>query len=117
MKVNYKHFPEDIRRRYNLEDKVTQSGHIYIKINKGMYGLKQAAVLAYKELTKNLSQYGYQPIIGRVGLWQHESRPTKFCLCVDDFGIKYYSKDDADHVLDSLRAHYKCTTDWLISVL
>ena len=112
MKVPYKHFPADIRKRYNLDEKVTPNGYIYIEINKGMYGLKQAAILAYIELTKNLAKYGYYPITGTVGLWQHESRPTKFCLCVDDFGVKYYSKDDVNHLLNSLRAHYKCTTDW-----
>ena len=54
MKVQYKHFPEDIRKRYNLESKVTDNGYIYVKIKKGMYGLKQAAILAYNELKKNL---------------------------------------------------------------
>ena len=47
MKVKYKHFPADIRRRYNLQEKVTASDHIFIKIKRGMYGLKQAAILAY----------------------------------------------------------------------
>jgi hypothetical protein len=35
MKVSYDHIPEDIKRKYNLDSKVTQSGHIYIKIKKG----------------------------------------------------------------------------------
>ena len=34
MKVQYKHFPEDIRKRYNLDKKVTTSRHIYIKIKR-----------------------------------------------------------------------------------
>ena len=29
-----------------------------------------------------------------------------FCQCVDDFGVKYFSKDDADHYLDFLKNHY-----------
>ena len=77
-----------------------------------MYGLKQAALLAYNQLKMILAKYGYHPITGTVGLWEHESRPTKFCVCVDNFGVKYFAKDDAKHLLDSLRAHYKCTTDW-----
>ena len=52
MKVQYKHFPEDIQAKYHLDNKVTESGHIYIKIKKGMYGLKQAVILAYKQLEK-----------------------------------------------------------------
>ena len=112
MKVHYKHFPADIRERYKLDQKVTDNGCIYIKIKRGMYGLKQAAVLAYRELKKNLATHGYHPITGTVGLWQHETRPTKFCVCVDDFGVKYYTKEDANHLITSLREHYKCTTDW-----
>ena len=112
MRVNYKHFPDDIKKRYNLDDKATPSGHIFIKIKRGMYGLKQAAILAYEHLKENLAKYGYSPVQGTVGLWQHETRPTKFCVCVDDFGIKYYSKDDAQHLIDSLEKHYTCTKDW-----
>ena len=81
MKVNYKHFPEDIRRRYKLQEKVTASGHIYIKIKRDMYGLKQAAILAYDNLKKNLEPHGYRPIVGTAGMWEHETRPTKFCVC------------------------------------
>ena len=52
MKVTYKHFPDNIRKRYKLYEKVTASEHIYVKIKKGMYGLKQAAVLAYGNLKR-----------------------------------------------------------------
>ena len=68
----------------------------------GMYGLKEATILAYEHLKKNLAKYGCAPVQGTVGLWHHDTRPTKFCVCVDDFGIKYYSKDDAQHLVDSL---------------
>ena len=77
-----------------------------------MYGLKQAAILAYDNLQSNLKPFGYQPVVGTVGLWQHISRPTTFCLCVDDFGIKYTSKQDAQHLLDAIGSKYKYTCDW-----
>lgn len=60
-----------------------------------MYGLKQAAILAYDQLCSHLKQYGYNHVPGTTGVFNHVSRRTKFCLCVDGFGIKYYSKDDA----------------------
>ena len=84
---------------YGLDTKLAADGHIYIKIEKGMYGLKQAAVLAYDNLVKNLSSHGYSPIPHTIGIWQHATRRTKFCLCVDDFGVKYFTKQDADHLL------------------
>ena len=77
-----------------------------------MYGLKQAAILAYNNLKKHLAKHDYTPIIGTVGMWQHATRRTKFCVCVDDFDIKYYDKKDADHLLDCLKKYYKVTTDW-----
>ena len=89
MKVKYKYFPENIRNRYELDKKVTPDGYIFIRIKRGMYGLKQAEILAYCHLQEKLLQYGYKPIVGTVGLWEHKTRPTKFCVCVDDFGIKY----------------------------
>ena len=33
------------------------------------------------------------------------------CLCVDNFGIKYYSKDDAQHLLNAIGSNYQYTTD------
>ena len=112
MKVQYKHIPLDIRHQYNLEQKVTADNCIYIRIKKGMYGLKQAAILAYTQLKEKLLPHGYTPVTGTVGLWEHSTRKTKFCLCVDDFGIKYFSKDDANHLLQAIGQHYTYTTDW-----
>ena len=89
MRVQYKHILEDIRKYYNLDLKVTPSGYIYIKIKKGMLGLKQAALLVYEHLKNSLEPYGYHPVKGIIRLWEYKTRLTKFYLCVDDFGIKY----------------------------
>ena len=48
MKVHYKHIPPDIWSCYKLNTKVTTDGYQYVKIKKGMYGLRQAAILAYQ---------------------------------------------------------------------
>ena len=79
-------------------------GFVYCRIKRGMHGLKQAARLAYEKLVQNLRIHGYKPDPVAQNIWSHESRLTKFCLCVDDFGIKYFNKDDADHLLNALRA-------------
>ena len=112
MRIQWKHIPEDIRLQYNLSEKLTLDGYIYVKIKKGMYGLKQAAILAFDQLVANLSKNGYQPIADTIGMWEHTTRPTKFCLCVDDFGVQYTSQEDAEHLLASLRQDYTCTVDW-----
>ena len=77
-----------------------------------MYGLKQAARLAYNNLVTNLKQEGYFPDKYCPNLWSHESRNTKFCLCVDDFAVKYLTKDDAHHLITSLQKYYDIIIDW-----
>ena len=111
--IHRRNIPPDIYAQYSLQDKVTSTGFVYVKIKKGMYGLKQASILAYQHLVNNLAPHGYTPCKYSLGLWTHTTRPTKFCLCVDDFGVKYFSKDDADHLLSSLRSSgFTVSTDW-----
>lgn len=112
MRLPYKHFPSFIKTKYGIDSIVHTDGYVYIKIKKGMYGLKQAAILAYDQLVKNLAQDGYEPCPLSVGIWKHKTRAIKFCLCVDDFGIKYNTVDDAEHLLQALRKHYTISTDW-----
>ena len=111
MRIAFKYFPADIIVKYNLQEKMAHDGYIYIKIKRGMYGLKQAAILAHQQLIANLTPHGYHPI-PNTNFWRHETRPTIFCLCVDDFGIKYFSKADANHLFTVLAKHYQYTVDW-----
>ena len=34
----------------------------------------------------------------------HTRPKINSCFLVDDFGVKYFTKDDADHLLDSLKS-------------
>lgn len=110
MKLPWKLFPEDIRRKYKLYEK-EHNGYIYMKINKGMYGLKQAATLAFHQLVDHLRTFGYELIPGTACMFGHKTRRTKFCLCVDDFGIKFFNEDDAEHLINAVSSKYKCTVD------
>ena len=76
-----------------------------------MYGLKQAAKLARDQLIKTLAPFGYHPTTQSHNIWEHTTRRTKFCLCVDDFGIKYFSQEDAEHLLNALKSAYEITVD------
>jgi hypothetical protein len=111
MKVKIKFLPQDIIDKYNLGELTTADGFVYIAIDKGVYGLRNAAILAYDNLKKNLKPHGYTPIAGTVGLWKHETRRTKFCVCVDDFGVKTFNNHDTTHLLNALQSTYKITID------
>ena len=76
-----------------------------------MPSLKQVAKLAHDHLRASLEPYGCEPFPATVVLWRHKTRPTKFFLCVDDFGIKHWSQEDADHLRNPIGATLKHTVD------
>ena len=96
---------------YKINDVIADDGYVYCWINKGSFGLKQAEKLARNQLIQHLKNFGYAPDKYSPNIWGHVSRPTKFCLCVDNFGIKSYSKEDTKHLLDALRSKYKLSVD------
>ena len=42
----------------------------------------------------------------------HNTRKTIFCLCVDNFGIKYYNCDDIAHLENTSKPQYTAKIDW-----
>ena len=79
--------PDNIVEQYNLKEKATEDGYIYVAIKRGMYGLPQAGILAQELLVKRLNKHGYTQSKFTPGLWTHKWRPICFTLVVDDFGV------------------------------
>ena len=73
MKIHQKYFLDDIRKKYATHKLVHTYRFIYCKIKKGMYGLKQAARLAYDELKAHLTKYDYHPDKYAPNIWQHKT--------------------------------------------
>ena len=71
-----------------------------------MYGLKEAGVLTLNQLVKSLAPHRYEPMPHSTGLWRHRTLKKTFALCVDDFGVKYFSTIDADHLINALQKNY-----------
>ena len=46
------------------------------------------------------------------GLWKHDTCPISFSLVVDDFGVKYVGKENAQHLVNTVRGYYKCSCNW-----
>ena len=61
MRIHSRYFLDDIRKQYNIEELIDEDGYVYVMIKKGMYGLKQAAIFAYKHLVTLLAPHGYRP--------------------------------------------------------
>ena len=112
MRLKMDDMPEDIIELYNLRNIVNKDGYVFVKIQKGMYGLPQAGILAQELLEKRLNANGYRQSKLTPGFWTHDWRPISFTLCVDDFGVKYVGKEHAQHLLASINQHYKTSHEW-----
>jgi hypothetical protein len=90
---------------------VTSDGYVYCEIQKGMYGLPQAGIIAQELLEERLAKYGYHQSKIIPGFWSHKTRPICFTLVVDDFAIKYINEADATHSIEALKREYTITVD------
>jgi hypothetical protein len=106
MKMLLSCFPEEIIQKYNL-NALAVDGWVNIEIRKGMYGLKQAGLLANPLLQTCLNTFGYYPARHTPGLWLHKTRPISFTLVVDDFTVKYVGKQHAEHLQNALLRTYE----------
>eukprot|EP00804_Cyclotella_cryptica_P022370 CCRYP_015924-RB/>CCRYP_015924-RB protein AED:0.39 eAED:0.39 QI:0/-1/0/1/-1/1/1/0/319 len=104
--------PEEFIILYNLRQLATPDGYIYVRVQKGMYGLPQAGIIAQQLLETRLVANGYRQSTVTPGFWKHDWRPIAFALCVDDFGVKYVGIEHAKHLLHALNTHYTTSHDW-----
>ncbi len=82
-------FPQNIIDEYGLRDKMKTDGNVFCEVQRRMYRLPQAEIIAQEHLTKRLHKAGYQQSTITPGYWRHDWRPISFTLVVDDFGVKY----------------------------
>jgi hypothetical protein len=111
MVINLSSLPQETIDKYNLIE-LAQDGKLYIEIQKGMYGLPQAGILANELLQRNLAKDGYRPTQHTHGLWKHDTRPISFSLVVDDFGVKYVGREHAEHLMECIKNNYNISSDW-----
>ena len=78
MLITLKIIPQNIVDAYNLTALVNDQGWIYMRIKKGMYGLKQDWIIDNQDLVNHMAPFGYHPVQHTPGLWFHGSR--KFVL-------------------------------------
>ena len=74
MRIYSQYSPPDIRDRYKIEGLIAADGYVYIKIIKGIYGLNQAAIIAYNQLILHMEPHGCYPVPFTTGLREHKTR-------------------------------------------
>jgi hypothetical protein len=103
--------PLGIIEKYKLTH-LAVNGWVYLEICKGMYGLKQAGLLANQLLQKRLKPFGYHQERHTPNIWLHNTKPLAFTLVGDDFAVKHITEADAHHLQNALLRHYEITTYW-----
>jgi hypothetical protein len=111
MVINLASLPQETIETYDLNE-LAQDGKVYIEIQKGMYGLPQAGILANELLQRNLAKDGDRPTTHTSGLWRHDTRPISFSLVVDDFGVKYVGREHAGHLMACIKKNYNISSNW-----
>ena len=87
-------------------DKVDAKGFMILKIEKGMYGLPSAGIIAQELLTKRFKKHDYTQSDKTPGFLTHKWRPILFTLTFYDFGVKYVGKEHVNHLICVLGEHY-----------
>ncbi len=105
MRLKMADIPKEFIELYNLRQLATPDGYIYVWVQKGMYGLPQAGIIAQQLLETLLIANRYCQSTVTPGFWKHDWRPIAFALCVDDFGVKYVGVEHAKHLLQALNTH------------
>ena len=105
-------FLETVKAHYNLCEKATPDGFVFVAIKRGMYELPQSGILAQTLLETRLNAYGYHQSKITPGLWTHEWQPICFTLVTDNFGVKYVGKEHTDHLIKCIKENYDITEDW-----
>ena len=62
MHIPFKIISQEIIDLYRLDTLVDSQGWIYMRIKKGMYGLKKVGIISNQELVKHMVPFGYYPV-------------------------------------------------------
>jgi hypothetical protein len=91
--------------KYDLTSKVDHNGNDHWEVQRGLYGIPQAGIIAQELLETRLKMAGYTQSKLIPGYWKHEWQPISFTLVVDNFGVKYIRKEHVIHLINVLKKH------------
>ena len=110
LSIPLKFLSSAILDKYSLHSYV-EHGQVLFEVLRSMYGLPHAGRIAQEALIHHLAQHQYVQTATPC-LFRHSSNGTTFTLVVDDFGIKYRTTADAQHLIACLQLKYELTIRW-----
>jgi hypothetical protein len=102
--------PHGLGQKRSLADRVKGTGTLFF-IKKS-----EPRVIAFNQLMEQLAPYSYEPTPFTPGLWRHQTKQIMFALCVDNFGVKYFSLLGPNHLINTVKAIYDLTIDWTVDL-
>ena len=59
LRMKLSEMPENVIKQYNLRERTTADGYVFVAVKRGMYGLPHAGILAHELLEERLNTHGY----------------------------------------------------------
>ena len=60
-----------------------------------------------------MAKHGFNQTPHTPGIWRHHTKPIQLALVVEDFGIKYKNKQDAQDLINALENNYEAVSvEW-----
>ena len=50
------------------------------------------------------------------GVWKHNTRKTTLALCINNFGAKYFSQDNANKLVHAVKSYHTFTAKWSVTL-
>ena len=116
MKLALTCIPNEIIDQYSLCT-LSSDGWVYLDIRKGILGFKQSGRIANGRIKSHLAHFGFAPVPITPALWKHTTKPIIFSLVIDDFGVKYIGKENANQIIQYLQKLYTIYINWTGSLL
>lgn len=73
MKTPLKYITQEIMGEYDINS-IASNSFVCVEIRKGMYGIKEAGIIAFKHLVQNLAPHDSHPYKHAPDPWTHKTR-------------------------------------------
>ena len=108
--ISFGLIPQDTIYKYDLADNKI-NGFLYVRVEQGMYGLVQAVITSHTGLREHICPFVYDPAPIMSGLWFQNKKGIIFTLVVENFGIRYQRREDAQDLINALQEKYEIKQD------
>ena len=108
--IPIKHMTATTIADFSLHPYVSEN-KILFEVNGSMYGHPAAGRIAQTEFKALVKAHDYYEHPDVPCLFLHRTRPTSFTLIVDDLGIKIFSENDLQHLIDTIKTKWDVKVD------